>query len=333
MKRHMLTHTADNAKDKGRLYPCPFCGIELASKSDVRSHVAKEHEQKNKDKAVEKAAGQEEPGPIVIFPETGNTAGPQEGGENANVKKPAAPKSTASSGNAPAKDKDYQCETCGKTFCQASSLKAHQLVHSGLKPHACTECSARFRKTHHLRRHMLVHTGERPYGCDLCDRTFTSSGNLNKHRAIHLGEKNFHCDMCDKKFTQVIFILSEPGIKIILNSLSFLFFLLFFAVLELDQTPRHPLASAAEIGRCGSHCRSGCPQRPRTQKGRRYCRRFTAGNGGRRSVRNPARNPAGRRRGRWYNYNFLLVCCKPFGNIFNFCWMINRGSSRGVAHY
>lgn len=42
----MLTHTSDNCKDKGRLYPCPFCGIELASKSDVRSHVAKDHEQK-----------------------------------------------------------------------------------------------------------------------------------------------------------------------------------------------------------------------------------------------------------------------------------------------
>lgn len=96
----------------------------------------------------------------------------------------------------------FQCETCGKTFCQASSLKAHQLVHSGLKPHGCSLCPSRFRKTHHLRRHMLVHTGERPYGCDFCDRTFTSSGNLNKHRAIHLGQKNFECEFCAKKFTQ-----------------------------------------------------------------------------------------------------------------------------------
>lgn len=49
MKRHMLVHQSDN---KGRLYPCPFCGVELASKSDVRSHVAKEHEQKKDNQQV-----------------------------------------------------------------------------------------------------------------------------------------------------------------------------------------------------------------------------------------------------------------------------------------
>jgi hypothetical protein len=45
MKRDMLTHTSES---KEQLYPGPFCGVELASKSDVRIHVAKEHEQKNK---------------------------------------------------------------------------------------------------------------------------------------------------------------------------------------------------------------------------------------------------------------------------------------------
>ncbi|EFX80165.1 hypothetical protein DAPPUDRAFT_304199 [Daphnia pulex] len=45
MKRDMLTHTSES---KGQLYPGRFCGVELASKSDVRIHVAKEHEQKNK---------------------------------------------------------------------------------------------------------------------------------------------------------------------------------------------------------------------------------------------------------------------------------------------
>lgn len=211
----MLTHTSES---KGRLYPCPFCGVELASKSDVRSHVAKDHEQKkdglqqqvatssvderqspdgeannrfmngaDEDKSS-KPNGESEPAHVCnlcgkIFP------------MDASLQEHVRTHLNASS-------KEYQCETCGKTFCQASSLKAHQLVHSGLKPHTCNICQASFRKTHHLRRHFLVHTGERPYQCDFCDRTFTSSGNLNKHRAIHLGEKNFECEYCSKKFTQ-----------------------------------------------------------------------------------------------------------------------------------
>lgn len=209
----MLTHTTES---KGRLYPCPFCGVELASKSDVRSHVAKEHEQK-KDSQQAKAAGSS----VVEENHSGETKN-----EYITVYSNEDPKTSIEGDEAHvcnlcgktfpldaslqehvrthlnASSKDFQCETCGKTFCQASSLKAHQLVHSGLKPHTCNVCQASFRKTHHLRRHYLVHTGERPYQCDFCDRTFTSSGNLNKHRAIHLGEKNFECEFCSKKFTQ-----------------------------------------------------------------------------------------------------------------------------------
>ena len=202
MKRHMMVHQSDN---KGRLYPCPFCGVELASKSDVRSHVAKEHEQK-------KESG-------LIVPD-GNT-NPLESNAIHVMEDKAASSETESNhvcnlcGKVFPLDaslqehvrthmsaKEHQCETCGKTFCQASSLKAHQLVHSGQKPYSCSACGVSFRKTHHLRRHFLLHTGERPYPCDFCDKTFTSSGNLNKHRAIHMGEKKFQCEYCPKKFTQ-----------------------------------------------------------------------------------------------------------------------------------
>lgn len=209
MKRHMLTHTSES---KNRLYPCPFCGVELASKSDVRSHVAKDHEQKKDGhQPLEKGSG---PGmgedarvdrKIVegVFPDT---AADGEAAHICNLCGKVFPLDASLQehvrSHLNSSTKEYQCETCGKTFCQASSLKTHQLVHTGLKPHTCNICQASFRKTHHLRRHYLIHTGERPYQCDFCDRTFTSSGNLNKHRAIHLGEKNFECEYCPKKFTQ-----------------------------------------------------------------------------------------------------------------------------------
>ena len=216
MKRHMLTHTTDN---KGRLYPCPFCGVELASKSDVRSHVAKDHEQKKEtlqQQAISSVVEESESPDadsnndfMAVYSDDGKAS--KSNGENeqahvCNLCGKTFPMDASLQEHVRthlnASSKDYQCETCGKTFCQASSLKAHQLVHSGLKPHTCHICQASFRKTHHLRRHFLVHTGERPYQCDFCDRTFTSSGNLNKHRAIHLGEKNFECEFCSKKFTQ-----------------------------------------------------------------------------------------------------------------------------------
>ena len=220
MKRHMLVHQSDN---KGRLYPCPFCGVELASKSDVRSHVAKEHEQKHKD------GNQVTTPPIIVADEseskseviTPDAEGSDDVEDNRSkdqqVDVPEEPEashvcnlcgkvfpssSLQEHTRTHLSTKEHQCETCGKTFCQASSLKQHQLVHSGLKPYSCHVCGVRFRKTHHLRRHFLVHTGERPYQCEFCDKTFTSSGNLNKHRAIHLGEKNFECEFCSKKFTQ-----------------------------------------------------------------------------------------------------------------------------------
>lgn len=211
----MLTHTSES---KGRLYPCPFCGVELASKSDVRSHVAKDHEQK-KDGVLQQAAasivddspeGETNNRFIDAYPdEEKPSSKPVDESESTHICNLCGKTFPMDASlqehvrtHLNASSKEYQCETCGKTFCQASSLKAHQLVHSGLKPHTCNVCQASFRKTHHLRRHFLVHTGERPYQCDFCDRTFTSSGNLNKHRAIHLGEKNFECEFCSKKFTQ-----------------------------------------------------------------------------------------------------------------------------------
>lgn len=215
MKRHMLTHTAES---KGRLYPCPFCGVELASKSDVRSHVAKEHEQKKESQQTKTAEssvvedgrnGETKNEFITVYPNEDQSSKTNDEGDEAHVCNLCGKTFPLDASlqehvrtHLNASSKDFQCETCGKTFCQASSLKAHQLVHSGLKPHTCNVCQASFRKTHHLRRHYLVHTGERPYQCDFCDRTFTSSGNLNKHRAIHLGEKNFECEFCSKKFTQ-----------------------------------------------------------------------------------------------------------------------------------
>lgn len=124
MKRHMLTHTSD-VKDK--LYPCPICGVELASRADVRSHVARDHDQKKTSKLPEhdatvasaanqmqeenerKSTDHQAPGEEAhacnlcdkVYVSNANLLDHM---RRAHVTNPAA--------------KEHQCETCGKTFCQ-----------------------------------------------------------------------------------------------------------------------------------------------------------------------------------------------------------------------
>jgi len=37
------------------------------------------------------------------------------------------------------------CDVCGKTLCNKWSLRAHQVVHNGVKPFACGSCPKRFK--------------------------------------------------------------------------------------------------------------------------------------------------------------------------------------------
>jgi hypothetical protein len=55
--------------------------------------------------------------------------------------------------------------------------------HSGAKPHVCHHCTKSFREASSLRAHIMIHTGEKPFTSDQCPNAYLSLGQLQKHTA------------------------------------------------------------------------------------------------------------------------------------------------------
>ena len=82
------------------------------------------------------------------------------------------------------RDRKYQCESCGSTFKNSSTLKSHVVsVHldHDKKPLRCTVCHKGFLHESRLKAHEVIHSDEKKFKCRFCGRPNKCKNNNLKH--------------------------------------------------------------------------------------------------------------------------------------------------------
>ena len=93
-----------------------------------------------------------------------------------------------------------ECQSCGKSFSTAASLKKHlYTVHDGHKDYNCESCGKSFSEGNKLKKHIrAVHEGRKDYSCESCGKLFSTTKNLTRHNDSVHEKRKFQCDICPK---------------------------------------------------------------------------------------------------------------------------------------
>ncbi|GAB0095212.1 zinc finger protein 2 homolog [Sergentomyia squamirostris] len=95
--------------------------------------------------------------------------------------------------------KNYNCETCSKSFRSLNAFNAHMDKHRNIQRYACDYCDEKFsnwvmRRTHTYKKHLKTTYCQ----CNQCGKGFFTKTNLRNHiLKDHLNNK-FQCEKCGK---------------------------------------------------------------------------------------------------------------------------------------
>ena len=98
-------------------------------------------------------------------------------------------------------EKKYSCEGCAKTFRTSSEAKKCERGHQGIYKWNCSLCSYKCHQKNKFVRHMRTNTKSEPYSCPLCVHRAARKDYLQKHilkthSGVSLEElESFHPDM------------------------------------------------------------------------------------------------------------------------------------------
>lgn len=53
--------------------------------------------------------------------------------------------------------KKWTCKYCSKSFTNSSTLKGHEMIHTGERPHHCPECKKGFITISAMKKHRMTH--------------------------------------------------------------------------------------------------------------------------------------------------------------------------------
>ncbi|TMS13271.1 Zinc finger protein 408 [Larimichthys crocea] len=97
-------------------------------------------------------------------------------------------------------EKPYPCTECDQSFSQKPELRRHMFSHTG-GGFLCSYCGKSLRDPHSLKSHERLHTGERPHRCPVCEKGYTWATKLRRHiKSSHLMEKPYSCH-CGASYT------------------------------------------------------------------------------------------------------------------------------------